>query len=104
MHALQVEPFAPVLTVVRIPADSPAQFMEKATAFANQRLWGTLSCTVLLHPDAEAAAPQAAQRMLDELQYGAVAVNTYSAASYATPHCMCECGARLGTSGKQSVC
>ncbi|GIL98197.1 hypothetical protein Vretimale_3620 [Volvox reticuliferus] len=62
-YAFNVEPFAPVLTVVRLPTRGPEEFLEAATRFANEQLWGTLSCVLVLHPELEKAHPKAAQKM-----------------------------------------
>lgn len=53
----QEEPFAPVFTVVRVPCADAAEYMAKASAFSNEVLWGTLSCSVLLHPDVQKQHP-----------------------------------------------
>lgn len=90
-HCMQVEPFATVCTVVRVPSTSPTDFMSKATWFANNRLWGTLSCSVLVTPQFEQQYSQAVQKMLDDLEYGGIAVNAYSAAVYGTKHAICKC-------------
>ena len=69
-YAFQVEPFAPVLTVVRIPGASGAagagalgeeeeavpRFLEAAVRAANEDLWGTLSCTRLVDPRTQEAS------------------------------------------------
>lgn len=50
---VQVEPFAPVLTIVRLPSQGTPDFMRRAAAFANDTLWGSLSCTVVMPPSVE---------------------------------------------------
>lgn len=66
--------------------DSPAErFLAAAVPAANHDLWGTLSCTLLVHPATEAAHPAAVQRALDELQYGSVVVNSWSVTGFITP-------------------
>lgn len=34
----------------------PERFMREAAAFANERCWGTLSCSVFVHPATQARA------------------------------------------------
>lgn len=60
---LQVEPFAPVLTVVRLPTQGVTQFLEEAVRFANEDLWGTLSCTLVLHPNTEKQYPAESEKV-----------------------------------------
>lgn len=56
--------------------------MQAAVRAANEDLWGTLSCTVLVHPDTEARYGAALQAALDGLRYGCVTVNAWSAAGF----------------------
>lgn len=45
-------------------------FLEAGVQAANNDLWGTLSCTVLVHPETEARHGAAVAQALDVLQYG----------------------------------
>ncbi len=80
-----VDPFAPVLSEVLLDAGSPAEFLDRAVAFCNERLWGTLGATVLVDQasardrDTRAAVRRAEQN----LRYGNVMINHWSAAPYA---------------------
>lgn len=56
--------------------------MEAAVKAANTDLWGSLSCTLLVHPDTEARYGEAVQRAIDGLRYGCVAVNAWSAIGF----------------------
>ena len=82
-YAFNVEPFAPTLTIVRVPQSSVPDYLNKATRFANEKLWGNLSMTVILHPSIEKENPEAVQKALDSLEYGAICVNAWSAIPYA---------------------
>lgn len=72
------EPFCPVLAEVPIDADNPVEFLARATLFANQRLWGTLTANLIVHPrtmkdpDSSAAVYEA----LQDLCYGTITVNS----------------------------
>jgi len=99
-HALREEAFCGILAEVTLDvADdrdglrrerdpggpSPARFLERAVAFANERCWGTLSCALLVHPASE-ESPEVAQalaRALEELRYGAIGVNAWPGLIYA---------------------
>jgi hypothetical protein len=59
-----------------------ARFLAKATRFANESCWGTLSCTILIHPSTEEAHREALERAVRELRYGAVAVNCWPGLVY----------------------
>lgn len=54
-------------------------------AAANDDIWGSLSCTLLVHPATEAAHGPAVQRALDALRYGCVAVNAWSVVGFLSP-------------------
>ena len=60
-----------------LPADSPADFLDQAVNFCNERVWGNLSITVLVHPSSleDPAVAAALERAADGLRYGTVAVN-----------------------------
>lgn len=67
-----------VLQEVALPgADlaQPAAFLPAAVAFANDKCYGNLSCSLLVHPEAEAANKDAVSAAIADLKYGCVAVN-----------------------------
>lgn len=80
-----VEPFCPILSETSLEADSAADFLKKATAFCNDRLWGTLSAIVVIHPQTEKdpVVAKALYDAVDELRYGAVGINQWTGLVYA---------------------
>ncbi len=79
------EPFCPILSEVGLEEHSGVEFINAATAFCNDRLWGTLSAVTFIHPRTlgDAACADAFEHMLRDLRYGAVGVNQWSALAYA---------------------
>jgi hypothetical protein len=77
------------------------RFLERAVRAANDDIWGSLSCTLLASPATQAAAGPAVQRALDELRYGTVVLNGWSAVGFlpaAVRSCWpCRCVALGGT-------
>jgi aldehyde dehydrogenase (NAD(P)+) len=75
--AFRAEQFCPVLFETAVGGDDPVRFAVEAVRFANERLWGTLAATLIVHPalmkDVETNA--AVERAIAELRYGAVGVN-----------------------------
>jgi acyl-CoA reductase-like NAD-dependent aldehyde dehydrogenase len=72
------EAFCGALAVVEIEdAAEPPKFLEKAVAFANERLWGTLSLTLLIHPWIEHDHEEAVEKAIAALRYGAIGVNAW---------------------------
>jgi acyl-CoA reductase-like NAD-dependent aldehyde dehydrogenase len=60
-----------------------AEFLDRAVAFCNERLWGTLSATILVDPGTERAMGTAFERRVAALRYGSIGINVWSAFSYA---------------------
>ena len=79
------EPFCGILSDVALPAAGAPEFLEAATKFMNDRLWGTLTAAIFVHPSVEADARGAAalDRALVDLRYGTVGINHWPALGYA---------------------
>ncbi|HXM39391.1 MAG TPA: aldehyde dehydrogenase family protein [Gemmatimonadales bacterium] len=79
-RAFTTEPFCSVLSETEVGSDDPVEFLDRAVDFANNRLWGTLSADLVVHPkslkDPRVAA--ALERAIGRLRYGAVTVNSWS--------------------------
>lgn len=80
------EPFCSILSEVSVGSDDPAEFLAAATRFANERLWGTLAASIVCHGilEDDPVVGAALERSLDELRYGAIAVNHWPAFVYGT--------------------
>jgi hypothetical protein len=83
--AFTTEAFCGIFAETPLEAASVAEYIDKAVAFCNQQLWGTLNATILVHPASQRdpAVAEALQRAVAQLHYGTVAVNYWAAASYA---------------------
>jgi acyl-CoA reductase-like NAD-dependent aldehyde dehydrogenase len=79
------EAFCSVFAETALPADSTAEFVDRAVAFANDTLWGTLNATVIVHPrtQREPVAAAAVERALADLRYGTVSLNAWAAVGFA---------------------
>ena len=80
------EPFCPIVSETSLDESDPAAFLKAATAFANDRVWGTLSAVVTIHPKTE-RDPQVSAALdtaVADLRYGAVGINHWAALVYAT--------------------
>jgi len=78
------EAFCSVFSETALEAESPAEFLDRAVEFANERLWGTLNVTLLVHGaslrDKETRA--ALDRALENLRYGTVSINHWAAVGF----------------------
>lgn len=82
-YALTQEAFCGVLAEVSLDASDAADFLKKATDFANDTMWGSLSCVLLIHPKTAAANKGALDAAIAGLRYGGIAVNAWAAVLYA---------------------
>lgn len=82
--AFTTEAFNGVFGEVGIDATSTVEFIRKAVEFANEGLWGTLGCSILVHPksmkDPEVA--RAVEQAIADLRYGTIGVNHWSAIGF----------------------
>ena len=85
--AFTTEYFAPVLAVVRLPSRDVPGYVAAATAFANDVLEGTLGANVIVHPKTERKFAAAVDRMIADLHYGGIGINTWSASVYLASRC-----------------
>jgi hypothetical protein len=82
-YALSNEAFCGVLAETSLDASSPAEYLERAVAFANDACWGTLSCTLLVHPSTARDYEAELDRAIASLRYGGIGVNCWAALVYA---------------------
>jgi aldehyde dehydrogenase (NAD(P)+) len=84
-RAFSTEAFCSVLVETQVGSEDPLEFLEAATTFANERLWGTLSAAVLAPPRviADRTTGAALRRAVRRLEYGTVAVNAFTGYGFA---------------------
>lgn len=81
-YALRNEAFCGVLAEVSVEAADAGEFMQEAARIANEEIWGTLSCIVLIHPETEKTHKKAFDQLVKDLRYGSVAVNCWAGVVY----------------------
>jgi acyl-CoA reductase-like NAD-dependent aldehyde dehydrogenase len=81
----RTEPFCGILSETSVGGTDPVDFLAAATAFLNDRVWGTLNAMLLVHPAVEkdAAVAAALDRAIVALRYGTVSINHWPALGYA---------------------
>ncbi|WP_392481854.1 aldehyde dehydrogenase family protein [Nostoc sp. C110] len=82
-YALNHEAFCGLLAEVTLDAEDPGEFLAKAVNFANQKVKGTLSCVLLVHPKTEKAYSAEIDRAIANLRYGGIGVNVWTGIIYA---------------------
>jgi hypothetical protein len=88
--AFTTESFNGVFGEVGIDAGGTVDFIRKAVEFANDGMWGTLGCSLIVHPKSlqDPEVQRAVDQAIADLRYGTVAVNHWSAIGFllgATP-------------------
>ncbi len=80
----RTEAFTGVVAETALEAPSTAEFIDRAVEFCNDRLWGTLSASLLVHNaslrDREVA--EAVDRAIANLRYGTITINQWAAVGY----------------------
>ncbi len=80
----RVEAFCSVTAETPLEATDAAAFLDRATRFVNEELWGTLNATVIVDPRTarDPAVRPALDRAIRDLRYGTVSINAWSAVGY----------------------
>ncbi len=80
-----VESFVGEVAETALPAPSTAAFIDAATAFCNDVLWGTLGATIIASPAStkDRDVADALERAVADLRYGSIGVNLWHAVSFA---------------------
>lgn len=81
-YALSNEAFCGVLAEVTVDAGDAPSFMEQAQTAANESIWGTLSCMVLVHPTTERQHAAAMDKFVAGLRYGGIGINAWAGVVY----------------------
>lgn len=79
------EAFCSLMAETALTADSIPEYIDKAVAFCNDTLWGTLTATLIVHPESmkDEAVKAAVERAVANLRYGTVCINTNGGIAYA---------------------
>ncbi len=84
-EAFTTEYFSAVLAVTELPESDPAAFLDAAVAFANVRLYGTLTANVIASPATLRRLGGGFEEALAALRYGTIGVNCWSGVGFLTP-------------------
>ncbi len=71
------EVFGSFMSETALSAESTADYLERAVRFCNQNLWGTLSATLIVHPQSlkDPAIRKAVEKAIADLRYGIISLN-----------------------------
>jgi hypothetical protein len=79
------EAFCSLMGETALAAGSVVEFVDRAVAFVNERVWGTLAAGLIVHPTSlrEAEVAAAVERAVADLRYGTIVLNHWPAVGYA---------------------
>lgn len=79
------EAFCGLFGETALEAASVVDYIDRAVAFANDNIWGTLNITILVHPTSlnDPQIAQAVERAIANLHYGSIGVNYWAGISFA---------------------
>lgn len=79
------EVFGGFTSETALEATSIPEFIEKAVAFCNTRLWGNLAAMIIVHPDSlkDPSIKAALDKAVSELRYGCISINHFPAIAIA---------------------
>jgi acyl-CoA reductase-like NAD-dependent aldehyde dehydrogenase len=78
------EPFMSLFSETALDSKDVAEFIGKAVKFANEKLWGTLVASIIVHPASmkDPVVAAAVQRAIADLRYGSILINSWGAFAY----------------------
>ncbi|HEX7488626.1 MAG TPA: aldehyde dehydrogenase family protein, partial [Anaeromyxobacteraceae bacterium] len=84
--AFSTEPFCSILSETQVGSADPAEFLDAAVRFCNERLWGTLSAAIVVSGSTERDRTTAAalEGAIRALRYGSVCVNLWPGLAYSS--------------------
>jgi aldehyde dehydrogenase (NAD(P)+) len=84
----QNEVFASAMSICEIENNDAKSYLEKAILFANEKLYGSLGANILIHPKTiEEIGKQNFEKIIQNLKYGTIAVNGWSALGFLLSQC-----------------
>jgi acyl-CoA reductase-like NAD-dependent aldehyde dehydrogenase len=83
--ALTTEAFCGILAEVSLDASHAVDFLKQAVDFANESIWGSLSCVVLIDKKTQRSHQAIFERSIGNLRYGSIGVNIWTGANFAIP-------------------
>ena len=84
-YALREEAFCGVLAEVTLETADAASFLTRAPEFANQTVWGNLSCVLLIDPKTQRRHPKELEGAIAALRYGGIGVNVWTGMNFLLP-------------------
>jgi acyl-CoA reductase-like NAD-dependent aldehyde dehydrogenase len=76
--AFSEEAFCGLVAEVSLAGADPAEFLQQAVEFANDKIWGSLSCVVVIDPLTQKRMANRLDQAIADLRYGAIGINVWT--------------------------
>jgi hypothetical protein len=78
------EPFMSLFSETTLEARDVVEFIGKAVEFANEKVWGSLVASIVVHPKylKDPAVAEAVNQAIENLSYGSIVVNMWGALAH----------------------
>ena len=78
------EAFCSLFAETALEAEGVPEYIDKAVAFANQHIWGSLNATIIVHPESlkNTEIKESVERAIANLKYGTVGINIWAGAGF----------------------
>lgn len=78
------EPFLSLYSETALEAHNVVEFIHKAVEFANERLWGNLVASIVVHPASlkDKTVAAAVDQAIADLRYGSIVINNWGLLAY----------------------
>ena len=83
-YGFGTEFFAPAMVTTSLPGDA-GQFLQRAVGFCNDKLYGTLSVNLIVHPTTRRQLGADFDRAIAALRYGGIGINAWVGAAFLVP-------------------
>jgi len=83
-YGFRTEFFAPAMVTTSLPGDA-GQFLQRAVDFCHDRLYGTLSVNLIVHPKTRRQLGADFDRAIAALRYGGIGINAWVGAAFLLP-------------------
>ncbi len=82
------EVFAPAFATYEIAEDDPEVYLRQAIKYANNKLYGTLGGSIIIHPKTmRAIGKKRFEEIIAEFQYGTIGINVWAGLGFLLPSC-----------------
>lgn len=78
------EPFMSLFSETALEAGDVIEYIGKAVEFANEKLWGALNASIVVHPKSmkDPAVAAAVNKAIEDLRYGSIIINHWGALAH----------------------